>query len=294
MNFAPSVIDSLRQVLGELKKAERRVAETVLQDIEAATAMTIRELAERAQASEPTVMRLARRMGATGFADFKMRLSRDFATGRMFVPSETAAPARDPALIASQVYEATAQALAYAFAQRDPAALAAAAATIDAASRVFCLGVGGSSAVLAAEAENRLFRFGVAASALVDPYRQVIAAAMCEAGDVLLVFSVTGKPHCLIESARLATARGAAIIAVTRKESPLAQESRIVIGLDIPDNDRRLEIPNRTRYGQLYALDCLVTTVGTRRLAAAAPRLNEARRALLALHGPTAQQPIGD
>jgi len=55
--------------------------------------------------------------------------------------------------MASQVYEATAQALAYSFAQRDPAALAEAAAAIDAAGRVFCLGVGGSSANVAREAE---------------------------------------------------------------------------------------------------------------------------------------------
>jgi RpiR family transcriptional regulator, carbohydrate utilization regulator len=298
MSTAFSLIDTLRQSLGELNKAERRVAETVLQDIVSTTAMSIRELADLAGVSQPTVVRLARRMGATGFADFKMRLSRDFATGRMFVLSDSDAPPQDPpqdpASIANQVYEATAQALAYAFSQRDPEALAAAVAALDAAPRVLCLGVGGSSANMASEAENRLFRFGVAATSLIDPYRQVMAAAMCDPGDALLIFSVTGMPQCLVECARIAAQRGATVIAVTRLESPLAQESRILVGLEIPDNDRRLEIPNRSRYGQLYVLDCLATMIGMRRLTNAAPKLDNARRALLALHGPTAQQPIGD
>jgi RpiR family carbohydrate utilization transcriptional regulator len=294
MTLGRSLIDHMRQSLQELNKAERRVAEIVLADIDAATRMTIADLSRRAGVSEPTVVRLARRLGTGGFTEFKMRLSQDFATGRMFVPSERGALPQDAASIASQVYEATAQALAYSFAQRDPQALSAAAEAIHAARRVFCLGVGGSSANVAGEAENRLFRFGVSVNAIVDPYRQVMAAAMCEAEDVLLIFSVTGKPRPLIESARLARAQGAAVIAITRPGSRLARTSSVVLGLDIPDDDRRLEIPNRSRYGQLYLLDCLATLLATRRLAQATPKLGQARSALLALHGPTEQQPIGD
>ena len=52
------------------------------------------------------------------------------------------------------------------------------------------------------------------------------------------------------------------MIAVTRRDSPLAKASSILIGLDIPDDDRRFEIPNRSRYGQLYMLDCLATLSG--------------------------------
>jgi len=51
----------------------------------------------------------------------------DFATGRMFTLSNPPAVTQDPGTIANQVYEATAQALAFSFAQRDPPALASAA-----------------------------------------------------------------------------------------------------------------------------------------------------------------------
>jgi RpiR family carbohydrate utilization transcriptional regulator len=212
----------------------------------------------------------------------------------MFTLSKSPEPTQDPATIANQVYEATAQALAFSFAQRDPAALTAAVDAIHAARRVFCLGVGGSSANVAAEAANRLFRFGIAVSPVVDPYAQAVTAALCGTQDVLLIFSVTGKPPSLLSAARLARQHGATVIAVTRPGSPLADASTVLIGLDIPDDDRRPEIPNRSRYGQLYVLDCIATLIGVRRLDTAAAGLHRAREALLAPHGPTKQQPIGD
>jgi RpiR family carbohydrate utilization transcriptional regulator len=294
MSNARSLIDDMRQKLDALNPAERRLAEVILSDIRGATRITTRELSRRASVSEPTVVRFARRMGSGGFTAFKLRLSEDFATGRMFILSNSPALTQDPGTIANQVYEATAQALAFSFAQRDPPALAAAAEAIHAARRVFCFGVGGSSANVAAEAANRLFRFGIGVSTVVDPYSQAVAAALCGASDALLIFSVTGKPPSLVSGARLARRQGTAVITVTRPDSPLAAASTVLIGLEIPDDDRRPEIPNRSRYGQLYVLDCIATLVGARRLDAAAPGLHRAREALLAIHGPTGQQPIGD
>ena len=294
MQHGQSLIDAMRAVLPALSKSQQRVAQAVLSDIEGATRMSIRSLAELAEVSEPTIVRFARRFGSDGFGDFKLRLSQDFATGRMFLISETPRLGLDAAMIAAQVYESTAQALAYGFAQRDPAALTVAAEAIHAAPRVFCMGVGGSSANVAAEAANRLFRFDVKASSLIDSYAQVLAAALTEPGEALLIFSVTGKPASLLSSAALAVERGAAVIAVTRPESPLANLATTLIGLAIPDHDQRFEIPNRSRYGQLYIVDCLATLIAGRRFSTSAPKLEAARQALLELHGPTVQQPIGD
>ena len=117
---------------------------------------------------------------------------------------------------------------------------------------------------------------------------------MCSRDDALLVFSVTGRPAPLLSATALARQEGAAVIAVTRPDSPLAAACSVLISLDIPDHDRRPEIPNRSRYGQLYILDCLATLVAAARLGASAARLGRARDALTALHGPTRQQPIGD
>lgn len=294
MLLQPSLIDHIRQSTESLKKAERRVASTILDNIEAATRMSIKELAASASVSEPTVLRFARRMGCDGYAEFKIRISQDNAIARMFVLTEEETLSGDAPTVAAAVYDAAAQTLAHSFAQCDPIALEAATSAIVDAKRLFCFGLGGSSANIAIEAENRLFRYDIPAVAIIDSYRQRLAVALCECGDVVLAFSVTGKPAALVESANAARGLGATVISVTRRETPLAEESSIVVPLEIVDHEKHLQIPSRTRYGQLFILDCIAAMVGTRRLASSAPKLRRARAALLSVNGPTEQQPIGD
>jgi len=289
-----SMVDRIRQVEPLLNRAERSVAQTILASIDRATRSSTKELAKRAAVSEPTIVRFARHVGCTGFVDLKRRISQDIATARMFVLPDHAVISHDTESLAGQVYEATAQALAYSFAQRDPHALEQAASAIDAARRIFCMGTGGSSSNMAQEAENRLFRFDIHATALVDDYKQRIAAAICQAEDVLLVFSVTGRPRALVDCANMARESAARVISVTRPGSPLAEVSDILLPLVIPDNDRRFEIPNRSRYGQLYIMDCLATLVAARRQHVSAPKLRRLRADLVQLHGATDNQPIGD
>ena len=294
MLLEQSLIDRLREALPNMNKAERRVTEAVLADIDAATRSSIKDLATLARVSEPTVVRLARKMGCEGFTDFKLRLSQDHAVARMFVLNEDEVLSKDADVVASTVYDAAAQALAHAFAQRDVPALDAAAKAIGGARRIFCMGVGGSSAAIAGEAENRFFRYDLPAVAMSDPYRQRTAAAISGKGDVLLIFSVTGKPRSLVDSANAARALGATVVAVTRPGTPLALESSILLPLQIADHEKHLQIPSRSRYGQLFILDCLATLVGSSLLDRSAAKLRRARAALLSLHGVTDHQPIGD
>jgi RpiR family transcriptional regulator, carbohydrate utilization regulator len=294
MRVPVSVLDRIRDGLHGLSKAERRVADIILADLDRATRLSIKELAQEAQTSEPTVLRLARRVGCEGFPDLKRRVSQDVAIERMFVFPSHDSPPRTAEEVAMKVYDASAQALAYAFSQRDPSALENAALAIVAAPRVFCFGVGGSSANIAAEAENRLFRYDIHATAIADPYRQRLASGLCEPEDAVLIFSVTGQPRSLVDSAEAARELGATIISVTRPNSALAKASSIVLALNIPDHERHFQIPHRSRYGQLFVLDCLATLVATQKLVNSAPKLRRLRAMLIELHGPTDQQPIGD
>lgn len=294
MLLQTSLIERMRSAASKLKRAERRVAECVLGDIDAATRMSIKDLAGNAAVSEPTIVRFTRRMGCDGFSDFKIRLSQDQAIARMFVLNEEELLPDDAASAAKQVYEAAAQALAHSFAQHDAQALDQAAAAIVGARRLWCFGVGGSSAIVASEAENRFFRYDIAAASTADPYRQQMIAALAGPGDVLLIFSVTGKPLPLVEAANTARQLGATVIGVTRPTTPLAVECSIVVPLEILDHEKHLQIPSRTRYGQLLMLDCLATLVGTRRLPATADKLRRVRATIIAMHGPTEQQPLGD
>jgi RpiR family carbohydrate utilization transcriptional regulator len=294
MEIPASLIDRIRQSAGNLGKAEAALAGVIIEDIDAATHMSTNELAGRANVSEPTVTRFARRMGCSGFKDFKLRLARDLAVARMYLAADKVPPARSAREVSEQAHELVAQTLAMAFAQRDPVAIEAAVDAIEAARRLFCFGVGGSSANIAQEAENRFFRLDVPASASADPYRQRMTATISDSRDVFLMFSMTGKPDSLIDSAEIARSAGARVISATHPDSPLAKRSDIVLPLTMPEDSRFFYMPTRGRYGQLYILDCLASTLGARRSEQAGAKLWRIKRMLLSLHGDTPGQPIGD
>jgi DNA-binding MurR/RpiR family transcriptional regulator len=79
------VAEQVRLMLPSLPRAERRVAMTLLGDYPAAGLETVASLATRAGTSGPTVLRLASRLGFTGFAELQQAL-RDELTDRHASP----------------------------------------------------------------------------------------------------------------------------------------------------------------------------------------------------------------
>jgi DNA-binding MurR/RpiR family transcriptional regulator len=79
------VAEQVRLMLPSLPRAERRVAITLLGDYPAAGLETVASLAARAGTSGPTVLRLASRLGFSGFAELQQAL-RDELTDRHASP----------------------------------------------------------------------------------------------------------------------------------------------------------------------------------------------------------------
>ena len=80
------LIERIRSNRMRLRPAERRVAEVVLDDIEAAIRTPNSKLASAARVSEPTVTRFCRAMGCEGVRDFKLRLAQSLVAKTMAPP----------------------------------------------------------------------------------------------------------------------------------------------------------------------------------------------------------------
>ena len=72
-----SIAALLRDRMGDLPPAERRVARALLAGYPTAGLETVARLAERAQTSPPTVVRLVGRLGFAGFGEFQDELRRE-------------------------------------------------------------------------------------------------------------------------------------------------------------------------------------------------------------------------
>ncbi|MDB5535690.1 MAG: hypothetical protein JWP26_900 [Devosia sp.] len=290
----PDLLDRLQLATQTLHSAELQVAQAILGDPEWVSRSSIKVLAEKAGVSEPTVIRLARKLGCSGYSEFKLQLAEDLIVTRMFLSPEAVVQNSQPSSIAEHMFEAATRTMSEAMAMLDGNALERAARAVAKARRVLCYGVGGASAILAQEAENRLFRLGLAAQASADYYKQRMAVSIMQADDVLLCFSATGKPEALIESAQIAKGRGATVIAVTPSGSGLSNVADITLAVNIFNDEMYFNLPSPTRYAQLYLLDCMAAAVAVELGPQSFQNLKSIRQTLSSMHGTMKYQPIGD
>ena len=71
----PDILSQIKDSYGELRPAERRVADVVLADVTFSVDASNAEIARRADVSEPTVTRFCRAIGCDGVRDFKLKLA---------------------------------------------------------------------------------------------------------------------------------------------------------------------------------------------------------------------------
>jgi glucokinase len=83
-------------------------------------------------------------------------------------------------------------------------------------------------------------------------------------GDVAVVISSGGRLPELLEVADLARARGAAVVAITASQSPLARKADTVLAVDHVE-DASTHVPMVSRILQLLMVDILTVGVAMRR-----------------------------
>lgn len=288
------LVSAIEAMSADFRRAERQIAEVVMSRPEQVVRLSLKSMADLAGVSEPSVVRFVRKMGCSGYTDFKLQLAQETAIERMYVDAPAKVKQSTTRDIAQRLAQASSRAIMQAVDALDVKALEAAATAIDQSRQVFCFGTGGSSAVMAQEAENRLFRLSVPAQATSDSYRQQMTAAIAEAGDTFLLFSVTGRPQHLISCVDVAVRRGVCAIALTRKSSPLSDSATITLNVDITDDELYFNQPNCTRYAQLLVLDCLASQIAALRASRSAENLHNIHKRMAKLHGVVERQPIGD
>jgi RpiR family carbohydrate utilization transcriptional regulator len=296
------VLTRIDQVRSEFSKSERRIVDLLLKDTYAFARLNVKDIAGKAAVSEPTVVRFCRRLGYEGFKDLKLQIVQDLAY-RQATEENVASREREPAALpdpgstqaaADTVFRAAAMALERAHSSLDWNAVDAAALAIAKARRVVIYGVGGSSAVMAAEAHNRLFRLDINSVPHSDSYTQRMSAATLHAEDVAIFISSTGRPPTLLDTLELAKHFGATCVGITPKLGRLGREMDICLDLELTQGGVHPFHPNPMRYVQLYVIDWLAYSVALHLGNSAETALKRVRASVASLHGIAPLQPIGD
>jgi DNA-binding MurR/RpiR family transcriptional regulator len=263
----------------------------------------VKEVAQGASVSEPTVVRFCRRVGCEGFKDLKIRIVQDLAY-RQATQEGAAARAREgiarpglapgPSDVPGRIHAAALAALQTTHAAMKWDAVEAAADAIAQARRVVIYGIGGSSSVMANEMHNRLFRLNISSIPHTDSYMQRMAATTLGEKDVAVFISSTGRPRTLLDSLELAKYYGAKSVGIVPADSAIGREVDICTHLELTQGGVHQFHPNPMRYAQLFVIDCISYAVALRLGPEAETSLKRTRASVASLHGIAPLQPIGD
>jgi len=275
------IVSRMLRVEASLSPAERQVAHAVQVDYEAATRLTIAELAERAGVSQPSVTRFARSVGCSSFSDFKIRLATTLTVAAAYLKTDRVFT-DDVGQLAQSVMMRAANAVRAALDQLDTVAVGAAIQLLAGARRIDIYGQGGGSAAMVEDAKLRLFRLGIPVAAYIDGHQQRMSAATLQPGDAVLVISNSGKSRAVAEAVKIATSFGAGVVAITRPGTPIGEGATVMIPMIIAEDDNVM-VPTPSRYAHMAVVDTLATGIAERLGASGLEALRRVRYAVASI-----------
>lgn len=250
------VIDRIRAVRKDLAPTAGRIADFITQYASDVIHMSVTEVAEKAGASEGSVIGFCQTIGARGFQQIKISLARDLVQPVQFI-HEDLTPSDNIASVVEKVFQSDLQALQDTQKALDIVALSRAVDVIRKASRVEVFGIG-SAAPIAEDMNYRLLRIGVLSRSSVDSHVQAIVGSLADASTAVITISHSGSTVETLTATRLAKEAGATTIAITNfGKSPLLAHTDIVLNTLARETQFRTEAMT-SRIAQLAIVDALI------------------------------------
>ncbi|MDR3535146.1 MAG: MurR/RpiR family transcriptional regulator [Acetobacteraceae bacterium] len=258
-NRAPpldGILDRVRTIQASLPPAARRIAAFIAANAAEVVHMSVTELADRAGASEGSVVSLCRQVGAKGFHHLKLALARDLVQPVQFI-HEDLDRNDDVSTIVDKVFLSGVQALHDTLKVLDRTAVARAVELILAAERVELYGIG-SSAPIVEDAHYRMVRIGINCKVVIDSHIQAISASLTGPKVAVITVSHSGSTHETVTAMRLAKESGAQTICITNYgKSPIQSYADVVLYTMARETEFRTEAM-ASRIAQLCIVDALI------------------------------------
>jgi RpiR family carbohydrate utilization transcriptional regulator len=250
------ILERVRTMLPSLPPAARRIAAFIDANPAEIVHMSVTELADRADASEGSVVSLCRQVGAKGFHHLKLALARDLVQPVQLI-HEDLTRGDDVATIVEKAFLSNIQALHDTLKTLDRGAVARAVSLILGAESVELYGIG-SSAPIAEDAHYRMLRIGINCKVVTDSHIQAISASLTGPRVAVITVSHSGSTHETVTATRLAHEAGARTICITNfGKSPIQAYADVVLYTMARETEFRTEAMT-SRIAQLSIVDTLI------------------------------------
>ena len=221
----------MRTVYNQFTRAEKKVADYILQNPKEVLFMSITDLAEACHVGDTSVFRFCKSMELKEYQEFKMVLSLSLNES----DKENSQFSGNINLndtfgeLTKKVLNTNIQALTETYALLNEAVFSEAIDCLHEAERIVFFGVG-ASVLTALKATNKFLRIEPKVYCIQDSHMQAMAASMMKPGEVAVVFSYSGSTKDTIHVARTAREAGAKVICITRfSKSPLTAYADLIL-----------------------------------------------------------------
>lgn len=256
-----TVLERISDEYYQLTASERKVADYVVTHQRDTQFMSISDLADACGVAEATVSRFCRRLKYKGYNSFKLAVANTAAQrpGGLFLSGEISPEDTVPDLC-QKLYGSAVDALSQTLSLIRPENISAAADILSQASRVLCMGQGGSM-IMAMEAAHLFSTSMPGFTPVWDSHLQMIAAATLTPQDAVLFFSYSGSTRDLLDLLAVVQERKAKIILVTHfPKSPAAAAADVILQCGANEGPLQMgSVP--ARMAQLFLIDVLFTEI---------------------------------
>jgi len=253
----------VRSIYDSLSKAEKKVADYFLNDVENVFHKPIAQLAEEAGVSKVAWVRFCKDIGFDGLKDLKKTL---FSQMREKPGEAVADPFSDVRDVDSTkslidgIKQNSIRAIQDTAEMLDPDSLEEAAQAILNARSVRIFGVG-ASGMVGQDLHSKLMRINKNSYFGTDHHTQLTYAASMNAQDVAVLISMSGTTSEVLEILSLIKRCNAPSIALTKySKTPLAMNADTVLYISTPEITMRSGAMS-SRLAQLMVIDALFTAV---------------------------------
>lgn len=222
------ILERIHASYFQLTATERRVADFVLSQPGQVQFMSITQLADECGTAEATISRFCRSLKLKGFNAFKIELARHSAGGN----SASASAASSTDTLSGRAHELgqlSKDAIQQTIELIQPEQIQRSVELFEQASRVICVGAGGSM-LMAQEFAHLFSTISGKFIPVSDSHTQMSTVATLNPQDVLVLFSYSGATTGGIQLLELAKSRNIPTILVTRfNKSPAANLADVVL-----------------------------------------------------------------
>ncbi len=227
MDEQQNILERIHASYYHLTASERKVSDFVLANHNQVQFMSITQLADECGVAEATVSRFCRNLKLKGFNAFKLELAKLSASlsTRQTREQDPESPEGRFELVEQLATDAIHQTVALA----EYPEILRAVKLFEQASRVVCIGSGGSM-IMASECAHLFSTVTSKFLSVADSHSQMSAAATMDTQDVIVLFSYSGATTSGLQVLELAKSRGIPTVLVTRfRKSPASSLADVVL-----------------------------------------------------------------